>query len=155
MATGIEIMIEEWERAKLGAREFIEALPEEQFGFRPVPNVLSFAGQFLHIADANYMFASAACGIPNPNQGQKSEEKPELQSKQAVLDFATAGYDFIIGALRNIDAAALDEQVQFFKWTMPRHLVFSKALEHHAHHRGQTAVYFRILGLKPPSERLF
>ncbi len=154
-SNGVELLIQEWERSKQGARDFIEAMPDEHVGFRPVPSVLSFAGQFLHIADANYMFASVGCGIPNPNQGQKSEEKPELQSKQAVLDFATAGYDFVIGALRNLDGKSMDEEVQFFKWTMPRHLVFSKALEHHAHHRGQTAVYFRLVGLKPPSERLF
>jgi uncharacterized damage-inducible protein DinB len=107
------------------------------------------------VADTNYLFAAAACGIPNPNQGQHSEEKPELQTRQAVLDFAAAGYDFVIGAIRNVDASTLDEQVPFFRHTLARHLLFSKALEHHAHHRGQTAVYFRLVGLKPPSERLF
>jgi len=154
-SAGIELQIQEWERVKQGACDFIEAMPDEHLGFRPVPGVLSFAGQFLHVADANYLFASAACGIDNPNQGQHSEEKPALQSKEALLNFATAGYDFVIGALRNIEESALADDVQFFKWTMPRHLVFAKALEHHAHHRGQTAVYFRLLGLKPPSERLF
>ena len=30
-----------------------------------------------------------------------------------------------------------------------------KAYEHQAHHRGQTTIYIRALGLKPPNERLF
>jgi uncharacterized damage-inducible protein DinB len=45
--------------------------------------------------------------------------------------------------------------VTFHKWEMTRETAFSKALEHHAHHRGQTVVYFRVNGLKPPAERLF
>jgi len=30
-----------------------------------------------------------------------------------------------------------------------------KAFEHQTHHRGQTTIYIRLVGLKPPGERLF
>lgn len=38
---------------------------------------------------------------------------------------------------------------------MPRSLLLAKALEHHAHHEGQAAVYLRLAGITPPSQRLF
>jgi uncharacterized damage-inducible protein DinB len=149
------LLIKEWERARAGAEEFITAMPDEKLSFRPVPEVLSFAGQFLHIAEANYLFASAAFGVESPYKGKNAEENPELQAKPALLEFVLASYAFIATNIPSLSSDALAEDVNLFKLRMPRHLIFSKALEHHAHHRGQTAVYFRLQGMKPPSERLF
>jgi uncharacterized damage-inducible protein DinB len=150
----IKILAQEWERAKAGTKEYIDSMPDEQLDFRPVPDVLSFAGQFLHVGDANYIFGAAAFGVENPHTG-KSQDKPELQGRHALLEFVLGSYDFIVKGLQELDQAALDQEVAFFKWTMPRHLLLSKAMEHHAHHRGQTAIYFRLNGIKPPSEGLF
>lgn len=149
------LLIQEWERAKLGTQEYIDAMPEENIGFKPTPEILTFAGQFLHIGDANLMFADAGFGTGMPSHSEHSENKPELQTKAAMREFVLASYDVIIDGLAKLDSAKMEEEVSFFKFTMPRHLIFSKALEHHAHHRGQTAIYFRLQGLKPPSERLF
>jgi uncharacterized damage-inducible protein DinB len=30
-----------------------------------------------------------------------------------------------------------------------------KAFEHQTHHRGQTTIYLRLAGVRPPGERLF
>ncbi len=151
----IELLRSEWERAKTGALDFVDSMPDDKLTFRPVPEVLNFAGQFIHVTEANYMFAAAAFGVENPNTTSKSEENPELWTKPALREFVAASYDFVIEGVGGMAPEALDEEVQFFKWKMPRHLVLAKALEHHAHHRGQTAIYFRLQGLKPPSERLF
>ncbi len=153
--TNLALLTQEWERAKAGAREFIEAMPDEHLGFRPTPEVLSFAGQFLHIADANYLFAAPTFGIDNPFAGQKSEQSPELQTRDALLSFVMASYDFILQGIAALAPAGLDEEVALFRWTLKRHIILAKALEHHAHHRGQTVIYFRLLGMKPPSEHLF
>jgi uncharacterized damage-inducible protein DinB len=151
----IAVLIQEWERAKAGAEEFIDSMPDDKISFRPVPEVLNFAGQFLHIADANYKFAAGAFGVESPFQGAKPEDDPALQSKTALREFALASYEFILNGLRALTPGALEEEVPFFRWTMSRRLILAKALEHHAHHRGQTVVYFRLQGMKPPSERLF
>jgi uncharacterized damage-inducible protein DinB len=31
----------------------------------------------------------------------------------------------------------------------------SKGFEHQTHHRGQTTIYLRLKGVKPPQEKLF
>ena len=151
----IAVLIQEWERAKAGAEEFINSMPDDKVSFRPVPEVLSFAGQFLHLADVNYKFAAGAFGLENPFPGKKPEDDPALQSKTALREFALASYEFILQGLRSVKPELLEEEVPFFRWTMSRRLILAKAMEHHAHHRGQTVVYFRLQGMKPPSERLF
>lgn len=149
----------EWTRAKEGALEFIDAIPDNLLGFYPVPEVFNFALQYIHIAGANYLFASGVFGIENPfdrSKGNEPEKNEDLQRDKAALKaFVGGSYDFVIGGLMSVDPATLEDDVQFHKWTMSRASMISKALEHHAHHRGQTAVYFRINGLKPPAEHLF
>jgi hypothetical protein len=45
-----------------------EMMPEENYGFKPTPDVRSF-GQILgHVADAQYMFCSAVLGEKSPGQ---------------------------------------------------------------------------------------
>jgi len=154
--TNISILTAEWERAKAGAQEFIEAMPDESLGFRPVPDILSFAGQFVHIAYANYLFASPTFGAENPLKDTNPEQDPTLQSsKAALLEFVNASYDFILKGIATQTPESLAEEVELFRWKLPRHLILAKALEHHAHHRGQTVIYFRLQGFKPPSEHLF
>ncbi len=155
----MEALIAEWVRAKAGAVEFIESMPEDLLGFWPVADVFTFAEQFIHIGWANYAFAAAATGRENPFDKAKGNDpmaNPELKiSRAALLEFADGSYDFVIDSLRTQTVESLAETVPFHKWQLTRGALYSKALEHHAHHRGQTAVYFRLNGLKPPSERLF
>jgi uncharacterized damage-inducible protein DinB len=155
----MQALISEWTRAKAGTIDFIESMPDELLGYKPVPDVFSFAEQFIHIGWANYSFAAIAAGRDNPYDRAKGNDpmaNEELKTKKAaLLEFAGGSYDFVIDALGTLNAASLAETIQFHKWELTRGAVFSKALEHHAHHRGQTAVYFRLNNLKPPSERLF
>jgi uncharacterized damage-inducible protein DinB len=38
---------------------------------------------------------------------------------------------------------------------MSKRTALAKVFEHQAHHRGQTTVYLRLAGVKPPQEKLF
>ena len=155
MSTQIDSLVQEWERAKLGAQDYLDAMPEEGYGLKPAPESLSFAGQFLHLGHANYMFAAPGCNAVSPLKDEAAEKNPDLQSKAAATAYVLASYDFVIAGIKAMDPATLDEEVSFFRWTMPRHVVLAKALEHQVHHRGQAAVYLRVQGVKPPMERLF
>ena len=153
------ILVSEWSRAKLGVKEYIEAMPEEHIGFKPTPEIRSFAEQMLHLAGGNYMFGAVAAGKENPwdfTKGKDPVNVPELkQTKAALLKFVMDSYDFAIDAVKGLNAAQLDEVVQLFNMKMPRHLLLAKGIEHQAHHRGQTTIYLRLKGITPPSERLF
>ena len=155
----VTVLVMEWTRAKTGAQEYIDAMPEEGIGFKPMPQIFSFAEQMLHLAATNYVFASIASAQDNPydpSKGQDPTKREDLkQSKAALRKFVLDSYDFMINAVEGLNAAKLDESVQFFSMQMPRYLLLAKAMEHHAHHRGQTTIYLRLKGITPPSERLF
>ena len=155
----VNLLVTEWMRAKTGVQEYIDAMPEDGIGFKPTPDIRSFAEHYLHVAGTNYAFASSASGRENPYDTMKAkdpEKTEELkQNKAALLEFVMGSYDFLIDAVKGLSDSALDEDVEFFKMKMRRDVLLAKAMEHHAHHRGQTAIYLRLKGVTPPSERLF
>src|ERR1700748_3694206 len=57
-----------------------EKMPEENYAFKPTPDVRSFGQLVGHVADANYMFCAQASGEANP---MKNIEK--TKSSKAVL----------------------------------------------------------------------
>ena len=148
----------EWERAKAGTRDYLDAAGADHLGFRPAEGSRSVAEQFLHLASAQYVFAASATGRANPldPSGADPEKDEKLKGDpDAFRGFVLDSYDFMIDGVRELDPAVLDEEVAFFRLRMPRSLLLAKALEHHAHQRGQVAVYLRLAGITPPSQRLF
>lgn len=50
----------------------------------------------------------------------------------------------------------MNETVKLFgHFEMSRTAALYKGFEHQTHHRGQTTVYIRLAGSKPPQEKLF
>ena len=148
----------EWERAKAGTRDYLEAVVADHLSFRPAEGSRSLAEQFLHLASTQYAFAASATGRANPldlsSGGPEKDEKLKTDA-DAFRKFVLDSYDFMIDGVRALDSTALEEEVPFFRSQMPRSLLLAKAMEHHAHHRGQVAVYLRLAGITPPSQRLF
>ena len=64
--TTLDQAIKDWERAKAYIQEYMEAMPEDGFNFKPTPEMRSFAEQFLHVADANFGLAATISGNKNP-----------------------------------------------------------------------------------------
>jgi uncharacterized damage-inducible protein DinB len=73
----------------------------------------------------------------------------------SVKYFVNASYDYVIDGITKLDAAKLGEKVTMRNMEGTRYTWLSKAFEHQTHHRGQTTVYIRLLGIRPPAERLF
>lgn len=150
-------MVADWTRARDYTKEYLDAMPEDGLGLKPTPDIRSFAQQMLHLTSAHFGFASTAAGIANPHQGMKMEESAEhLKSKAALTKLVLESYDFVIGALKGLDKAKYNEKIKFFgRFETTRIGAFGKAFEHQTHHRGQTTIYLRLKGVKPPQERLF
>ncbi|MCF0054212.1 DinB family protein [Dyadobacter sp. CY356] len=146
-------MIAEFERAKTYTKQYLDAMPEDGYAFKPTPDMRSFAQQMDHIADVNYAFVSAATGKASPFK--ESLEKAADQSKTAVTKTTLDSYDFIINALKELKDADLEKDVKVFGKDLKVKTAFEKDFEHQTHHRGQTTVYIRLKGVKPPQEMLF
>ena len=153
--TSASDMVKEWERAKAYTREYLDTMPAASYGLKPTPEMRSFAEQMLHLTDANYAFASAVTGEKSP-VGMGESEKITDKSKENVTKLVMAGYDFLINGIKKITPAQLNESVKMFgRFDMTKGMALAKCFEHQTHHRGQTTVYIRLAGAKPPQEKLF
>jgi len=151
--------VAEWQRAKLYTEAYLDAMPEDGFGFKPTPEIRSFAQQMLHLSDANYVFATAASDKPNPIgdilTAHNVNEKTVSPTKEAVTKAVMDSYDWVITTLQSMTADQLQETTKFGKHDLTRSGLYGKAFEHQTHTRGQTAIYLRLKGVTPPAEQLF
>jgi uncharacterized damage-inducible protein DinB len=151
--------VAEWQRAKLYTKAYLDAMPEDGFGFKPTPEIRSFAQQMLHISDANYVFATAASDKPNTvetSAAHNINEKNVSPTKEAVTKAVMDSYDWVISTLQNMTPDQLQETTKFGKHdNITRSGLFGKAFEHQTHQRGQTTIYLRLKGITPPAEQLF
>src|SRR6266853_2400538 len=87
-----------------------EKMPEEEYAFKPDPAVRSFGQSLGHIADADYLFCSAALGESNPAPGIEKTKTTKAELVKALNDafaYCDKAYDGMT------DAHAAD-MVKFF-----------------------------------------
>ena len=147
-------MIADWQRAKAYTNEYLNSMPADKYSFRAHDSVRSFAQQMLHLAQANLFFLSTATGN-SQSFGRNLEQSRSAWSSDSVKYFVNASYDYVIDGITKLDAARLGEKASMRNMEASRLTWLSKAFEHQTHHRGQTTIYIRLLGIKPPPERLF
>jgi hypothetical protein len=159
--TGDEIkaqFIKDWERAKAYTLDYLNAMPADKYSFRPVDSIRSFSQQMLHLAQDNFApLVATATGaqVPESIKHRDLENSPGAQSRDSVVYFVNLSYDFAIKSIKDLSPSKYGEIVSLFKWKETRFAMLEKAFEHQTHHRGQTTIYIRLQGIKPPGERLF
>jgi uncharacterized damage-inducible protein DinB len=148
-------IVKEWERAKVYTKEYLDAMPESGYSLKPTPEMRSFAEQMLHLSDANYGLVAGATGEKSPVTFGELEKGSD-KSKEYVTKKVMESYDYVINGIKKLTPAQMGENVKFFdKYEMTRRVALAKGFEHQTHHRGQTTVYLRLAGVKPPEEKLF
>ena len=151
-----EQTVAEWTRAKAYTKAYLDAMPADGFAFKATPEVRTFAGQMLHLADANYFFVGVASGKESPLGKDVSVEKTVAQTKEATTKAVLDSYDYAIGAIKGMTDAQMQEITTFGKdMKVAKGLLLAKGFEHQTHHRGQTTIYLRLKGVTPPPEMLF
>jgi uncharacterized damage-inducible protein DinB len=147
--------VKDWERAEAYTLDYLNTMPADKYSFKAVDSIRSFAQQMLHLASGNVGLISIATGEKIDFPGRGLENSPTAQTKDSVVYYVTKSYDFAIQSVKKSDPAKYGEiagtgnnKVTRFAWLL-------KAFEHQTHHRGQTTIYIRLQGIKPPNERLF
>lgn len=123
-----------------------EKMPEENYSFRPTPEVRAFGQIVGHIADDEYFFCSAVKGEQKPSEIEKTvTSKADLV---ANLKQAFAYCDAVYDSFQDADAA-VKVKSPFGPKTKLSMLDFNTA--HMYEHYGNIVTYMRIKGLVPPS----
>ncbi|HLK30425.1 MAG TPA: DinB family protein [Puia sp.] len=151
-------MVKEWERAKSYTDEYLNTMPADKYTFRAVPvdSVRNFAQQMLHLAQGNcFLMAKATGDTPPAFANSNLEHSASAQTKDSVMYYVNASYDFCANAVKNSDLNKWGEKIKIFGMEATRYAMMIKTFEHQTHHRGQTTIYIRVAGIKPPQEKLF
>ena len=129
------------------------AVPQDKFSWRPMEGVRSISEVYLHIADANYLFANAA-GLKSPvdDKTLMDEKSRDVRTtdKAKIAEALNASFDWTRGAIAKLTDADLNKQVSFFGMKMTVRNVLITCLNHIHEHLGQSIAYARSNGVVPP-----
>ncbi len=150
-------LIKDWQRAKAYTAEYLEVMPKDQYGFKAQDSVRTFGQQMLHMAQGtiSLMSAGSAKKVPSIINRRNLEQTPSAWSSDSVTYFVNLSYDFAIEAVQEFDMNKVYERVKRGNFDESRLAWMMKSFEHQTHHRGQTTIYIRLVGIKPPNEKLF
>jgi DinB family len=150
-------LLKDWKRSKDYTLDYLSTMPADQYSLRPHDSIKTFAQQMIHMAQGTIglMEAATAKKIPGVINRMNLESTPAALTKDSVIYFVTLSYDYAIEALELFAMDSCWRYVTRGNFKETRLAWMLKAYEHQAHHRGQTAIYIRVAGHKPPFERLF
>jgi uncharacterized damage-inducible protein DinB len=124
-----------------------EKMPEENYSFKPTPEVRSFGQIVGHVADASYMFCSQTLGEANP---AKDIEKTKT-SKAALVAALKDGVAYCNKAFDSMTDAKGSQMVKFFNFDLAKLTLFSINSAHTDEHYGNMVTYLRLKGIVPPT----
>ncbi len=124
-----------------------EAMPADQYGFRPHPESMTFGELMSHIATTNYQFCAGLTDTTPP-------PFPSATTKDAVVKFLSDSFDYCSSVIPSLT----DEQLRAVHSSpdgrLPGREILLAMYIHVAHHRGQAEIYLRDKGIKPPPYRI-
>ena len=124
-----------------------QAIPTDQYGFRPHPDSMDFGQLMSHIATTNYQFCA----------GLKDAQPPAMPSpkeKDAVVKFLNDSFAYCTDVISSLTDSQLTAAHDSPDGHLPGREVLLAMYVHVAHHRGQAEIYLRDQGIKPPSYRI-
>jgi uncharacterized damage-inducible protein DinB len=150
-------LVKDWERAKEYTMEYLNTMPADKYSFKANDSIRSFAQQMLHLAAANVGLMSNVSTEKAPaGISFTLEQRASAQVKDSVVFYVMRSYDYARDAVKNSDVSKWWEVKKVFgRFDETQFSMMLKTFEHQTHHRGQTTIYIRLVGIKPPQEKLF
>ena len=152
MKNELEAFIEIWETEAKKTIQLLEALPRDQYDFRPDPEARSLGEMAWHLAEGE---AYGALAIERG--GFSRDVRPEGIARPRTIEELAPGFARIHGdalaAVRKLTPPDLDRQMTFIDGspTELRWVLWNFMLLHSIHHRGQLALLCRQAGGQPVS----
>ncbi len=161
--TPLEEALEAWEGIRDGLIAEVDNIPEDRFGFRPAADTRTVAELVRHVLEVALMMTGeltradtnlrrepwpqllALYDGPVRKAGSKTDLIAALSStfRESVRQFRELGEDGILQPMTRFDG----KKGTRLAW-------LHHGLEHEEYHRGQLAVYQRLMGIEPALTRL-
>ncbi|MGA7305265.1 MAG: DinB family protein [Rhodothermales bacterium] len=158
----LEEALEAWEDARLGALDEAANIPEEQWDFRPTPEVRSVRELVVHILEVA-MLMTGELTRPDTNLQRAPWPKMLKTYAQPAYDAETRGELLKlmrsqltdgVAAFRNAGELHMLQFIRRFDGKMGTRLAwFQHGIAQEMYHRGQLATYARLVGIEPALTR--
>jgi uncharacterized damage-inducible protein DinB len=127
-----------------------EAIPEENYNWRPDAGVRSIYEVFAHIAAANYNLpAMMGAEIPDDLNPRGFEEAG--MPKEELLDVLNQSFQHLKSVIENVDVNDLNNETSWFGGsTNTVRGVMLAITRHMGEHQGQLIAYSRMNNITPP-----
>lgn len=125
-----------------------DAMPADQYAFRPHPESMTFGELMVHIASTNYAFCAGLKDSDPP-----ATPSPTATDKDAVVKLLSGSFDYCSTVIPTLTDAQLAAPHNSPDGRLLGREVLLAMYVHVAHHRGQAEIYLRDKGIKPPSYR--
>ena len=126
-----------------------EKMPEASYGFKPTPDVRSFAQLVAHVADDQYNLCSPVKG--ETRQAAYTELEDTLTAKPDLVAALKKAFAYCDGAYDSLTDNSAADLVKFGKGPRRKLAMLTWNTWHTWEHYGNVVVYLRIKGLVPPS----
>jgi uncharacterized damage-inducible protein DinB len=151
MATNeLEMFLENWDREAANTVKLLQALPADQYDFRPDPSGRSLGELAWHLAEGD---AYISYGI---DRGEFTmESRPPNIERPRTVDALASGYERVhreaLARIRKLTPQDLDRTIAFFTGPMSiREILWNGIMAHGIHHRGQLSLMCRLAGGQAP-----
>jgi uncharacterized damage-inducible protein DinB len=150
----IDPILAEMEHEAQTTRRVLDRVPENKLAWKPHPRSYSLGQLALHVASLPGNVAALAV---LDTKETSNFSQPEPKSRQEILDTLSKSLESAKETLKKMDDARL-----MSTWTLTKNgktvmsvprigFIRSILLNHNYHHRGQLAVYLRMLDVPVPS----
>ena len=121
-----------------------QAMPAEQYTFRPHPESMTFGQLISHIATTNYQFCAGLNDAAPP-------ALPSSTEKDGVVKFLSDSFDYCSAVISNLTDEQLNKAHNSPDGRLPGREILLAMYIHVAHHRGQAEIYLRDKSIRPPA----
>ena len=156
--TILDEAIDAWEDARNGVIDEVENIPSDQFDFRPAAGVRTVSELVLHILEVSLMMAGE---LTREDTNLQREPWPKLLARYSGPIRDISGKRRLLAALRS----TLKDGVKAFRAAGDLHMAqyitrfdgqkgtrlawFHHGVAQEMYHRGQLALYQRLMGITP------
>ena len=137
--------------------EAAEAMPAEDYAYKPHPDSRTFAALVGHVANGNYLFCALAKGAPPMSTPIATGNFERLTDKAALVKALNESLAYCDAVYETATDASFNETITTptfgpFKTTQTtRGLLLTFNTTHDNEHYGNVVVYMRAKGHVPPS----
>jgi uncharacterized damage-inducible protein DinB len=140
---------EHLERFRAVTLQSLERTPYDKLPWSPLPGLMTFAGQFAHLASVERLYVRGLSGAGWRAEVNTLDRPADIDQLRAALLDARAVTTTWLDIL---SPPALDELVVVpwlpVQWTLRSWLWY--LVEHELHHKGQISLYLHMCGIEEP-----